>query len=163
MSSPIYRLTPQQTLTVTKSSADTGGSLLEVETTWTDGGDLPPAHLHPAQDEHFKVLEGQLRALVADSERLLGPGDELHIPRGTVHAMTATEAPTRAIWQTRPALRTEEFFAGMDNVVARGGSLLAYAPVFRAHAPEVRLTKPPTWIQRPLFAVLSAAIQLRRR
>lgn len=162
MPSPVYRLSPKQTLTVIKASADTGGALLEVETTWTDGGDLPPAHFHPSQDEHFKVLEGQLRAFVVDGERLLGPGDELHIARGAVHAMTATEGGTRAIWQTRPALRTEEFFAGMDNAVARGGSLLAYAPVFRAHAAEVRLAKPPTWIQGPLFAVLSAATKLRR-
>lgn len=41
--------------------------------------------------------------------------------------------------------------------------MLSYATVFRAHAAEVRLVKPPAWIQRPLFAVLAAAGKLLRR
>lgn len=158
-----YRLSPHQTLSVRTSSADTGGELLEVEATWTAGGDLPPAHLHPAQHEHFEVVEGTLRVLVGDAERLLEAGDTLDIPAGTVHAMTASNGPARAIWQTRPALRTEEYFAKMDGALSHGGSLLAYAPVFRAHAAEVRLTKPPRWIQGPLFAVLGLVAKLLGR
>lgn len=148
-----YRLSPRQTLTVTSSSAE----MLEVEVRWTGGGDLPPAHLHPAQDERFEVLEGRLRVLVGDGERTLEPGDVLDVPRGTVHAMIATGGGARAIWQTRPALRTQEYFAAMDTALARGGSVLSYAPVFRAHAAEVRLASPPAWVQGPLFAVLAAA------
>ncbi|MPZ81924.1 MAG: cupin domain-containing protein [Actinophytocola sp.] len=163
MNDATYRLSPQQTLTVRRSSADTGGELLEVEATWAGGGPLPPAHFHPAQDEHFEVVDGQLRVLLDGEERLLGPGDVLDIPRGTVHAMTATHDGARAIWQTRPAMHTERFFAAMDAAHNRGGSLLDLVPVARTHAAEVRFTNPPPWIQGPLFAVLSLTARLLRR
>jgi mannose-6-phosphate isomerase-like protein (cupin superfamily) len=161
MTGATYRLSPQQSLTVTTSGTDTRGERLEVETTWSGGGDLPPAHFHPAQDEHFEVVEGNLRVLVDGTERVLGPGDALDVPRGSVHAMTATDGGARAIWQTRPALRTEEFFAGMDAAHRRGGSLLV--PVVRAHTAEVRFTTPPRLVQGPLFAVVGLAAKLLRR
>ncbi len=159
MSEATYRLGPHQTLTVKRSSAD----VLEVEATWSGDGALPPAHFHPDQDEHFEVLDGQLRVLLDGEERLLGPGDTLDVPRGTVHAMTATHDGARAIWQTRPAMRTEQFFAAMDAAQHRGGSLLDFAPVARAHTAEVRFTKPPRWLQGPLFAVLAMTARLLRR
>lgn len=159
MTAATYRMTPHQTLTVRRSDAE----VLVVEATWTGGGGLPPAHFHPAQDEHFEILEGGLRVLIDGEERQFGPGDVLDIPRGTVHAMTATPDGARAIWETRPALRTEQFFAAMDTAQSRGGSLLDFVPVARAHTAEVRFTKPPTWSQGPLFAVLGLVARLRRR
>jgi hypothetical protein len=80
-----------------------------------------------------------------------------------VHAMTATDGWARALWQTRPALRTEEYFAGMDAAQRSGGSLLDLVPVVRAHTAEVRFTKPPRLVQGPLFAVLGLAAKLLRR
>lgn len=163
MDAPTYRLSPQQTLTIRKSAADTGGELLEVEATWSGAGDLPPAHFHPDQDEHFEVVEGTLRVQIDGAERLVGPGDVLDVPRGAVHAMAATDGGARAVWQTRPALRTEEFFAAMDAAHRRGGALLDFVPVVRAHTAEVRFTKPPRLVQGPLFALLALVARLLRR
>ena len=53
-----------------------------VEATYGPGGKPPPKHLHPSQDERFRVLEGRLRLRVGISERELGAGDEIEIPRG---------------------------------------------------------------------------------
>lgn len=164
MSDATFRLSAHQTLTVRRSSADTGGELLEVEAMWSGGGAMPPAHFHPAQDEHFEVVDGHLRVLVDGAELVLGPGDVLDVPRGTVHAMTAArDDGARAVWQTRPALRTERFFAAMDAAAQRGGSLLDVVPVARAHTAEVRFTNPPPWLQGPLFAVLGMIAKLLRR
>lgn len=163
MAGTTYSLSPQQTLTVRKSGADTGGELLEVESAWSGGGRMPPAHFHPAQDEHFEIVEGTVRVLVDGTERLLGPGAVLDVPRGTVHAMTAVDGAARAIWQTRPALRTEAFFAGMDAAQRRGGSLLDLVPVIRAHTAEVRFTSPPRTVQGPLFAIVGLAAKVLRR
>lgn len=157
MTDATYRLSPHQTLTVRRSDAE----VLEVEAAWTGGGALPPAHFHPSQDEHFEVLEGTLRVLLDGAEREVGAGEVLDIPRGTVHAMTASDGPARAIWQTRPALRTESFFAGMDAAQQSGGSLLDFVPVARAHAAEVRFVKPPPVVQGPLFALLGLVARLR--
>lgn len=163
MTASVYRMSSQQTLTVRKSSTETGGELLEVESTWSSGGDLPTTHCHPSQDEHFEVVAGKLRVLVDGMERVLTPGDVLDVPRGTVHAMAAADGAAKAIWQTRPALDTEAFFAGLDAAQRRGGSLLDLAPVVRAHAAEVRFTKPPRFVQRPLFAVLGLTARVMRR
>ena len=48
------RLTPHETVTIRESSPE----LLEVEGSWGPGGRAPPVHYHPAQDEHFEVLDG---------------------------------------------------------------------------------------------------------
>lgn len=158
-----YHLSAHQTLTVTRSSADTGGELLELEATWTGGGSLPRAHFHPAQSEHFEVVDGGLRVLLDGEERVLGPGDVIEVPAGTVHAMTATEQGARAIWQIRPALRTQEMFAALSEAHRRGGSLLDVVPVARAHSAEIRFTKPPPLVQGPLFAAIALAARLLRR
>jgi quercetin dioxygenase-like cupin family protein len=63
----------------------------------------------------MSVLEGELRVSIDGSERLLKRGDVLDIPCGTAHTMAAaTSDGARAMWQIRPALRTEQFFAAMD-------------------------------------------------
>jgi mannose-6-phosphate isomerase-like protein (cupin superfamily) len=42
-------------------------------------------------------------------------GDVLDIPRGTPHRMwNPGEQRARVLWQTRPALRTEEWFRSID-------------------------------------------------
>ncbi|NED98773.1 cupin domain-containing protein [Phytoactinopolyspora halotolerans] len=150
-------------MTVRQSTADTGGTMLEVESTWVSAAKMPPTHLHPAQDEHFEVVEGALRVLIGGAERLMRAGDVFDIPRGVEHAMAAAEGRTRAIWQTAPALRTEQLFAGLADAHRRGGSLLDLAPVVRAHSAEMRLTKPPPIVQGPLFAVLGVAAKILRR
>lgn len=163
MAEVIYRLSAQQSVTVRRSGTDTGGELLELEAVWSGEGSLPPAHLHPSQQERFEVVEGRVRVRIGADERLLGPGDVLDVPRETVHAMTAAGDGARAIWQIRPALRTEEFFAGLDAVQRRGGSLLDVLLVAREHTAEVRYTRPPRWAQGPIFAVAGLVARLRRR
>jgi hypothetical protein len=44
------RLTGSETVTIRESSPD----LLEVEGSRSGGGNPPPAHYHPDQDEHFE-------------------------------------------------------------------------------------------------------------
>jgi quercetin dioxygenase-like cupin family protein len=100
-----------QRLTFLRTAADTGGELLEMESNWTLGGDQPAVHYHPHQEEHFEVLEGELRATVDGAAHTLRTGDVLDLPPGTPHSMwNPGPAPARALWQTRPALRSEEFF-----------------------------------------------------
>jgi mannose-6-phosphate isomerase-like protein (cupin superfamily) len=108
----VYRLGPAQTLTV----VERGGSFV-VDAAWEPSGTEPPYHLHPAQDEHFDVLEGELTVRVAGEQRTLRAGDTLDVPRETPHAVwNAADAPARARWTTMPAGRTEDWFAIVDGV-----------------------------------------------
>src|SRR4051812_167295 len=77
------KITPTEAVEVQHS--DSGR--LTVQVTYAPGGDPPPAHFHPAQDERFEVLAGELQVKIGDDKRVLGPGDTLEVPRGTVHSM----------------------------------------------------------------------------
>jgi mannose-6-phosphate isomerase-like protein (cupin superfamily) len=46
-------------------------------------GPLP--HTHRDADEFFFVVEGRVEILFEDAWRPLGPGQFLHVPRGTIH------------------------------------------------------------------------------
>jgi mannose-6-phosphate isomerase-like protein (cupin superfamily) len=108
-----YKLTPSETVTVLREDEE----LLEVEGRWGPEGNPPPPHFHPAQDEHFEVVEGSLTAKVDGEERELGASETLDIPRGTSHQIwNAGSEPARAIWQTRPAGRTAEWFRSVDGL-----------------------------------------------
>jgi Cupin domain len=129
------RLTPNQTLTIVSSTPET----LVVEAAWQGGDGPPPAHLHPAQEERFEVLDGVLRTVVGDDEQVARAGATFTVPAGVVHQMWAPEGPARARWETRPAGRTEEWFRRLDAIwrsvppdLAAFGPLLAeYDDVFR--------------------------------
>ena len=128
------KLSPASSVTV--RAAD--GDALEVEALYNPGGSPPPAHLHPAQAEHFEVLEGTISTRVDDGERTLEPGDTLDIPPGTVHQMwNAAPEPARVLWRTSPAGRTLEWFEALDafqrdgDTAALGAALAEYEDVFR--------------------------------
>jgi quercetin dioxygenase-like cupin family protein len=145
LDNPITR----QSLTFRRTTADTGGELLEVESRWEAAGPEPPAHYHPRQDERFQVLEGELRARVGDVEHAVGAGDTLDVPAGTPHAMwNPGPGRARAVWQTRPALRTEAFFEmlwGLAQASAGGEEMPdpdRAAAMLSEFADEFRLGRP---------------------
>ena len=153
------KITPGESVTVHRSDADA----LEVEGEWAPEGKPPPKHFHPAQDERFEVLEGELTARVDGEERVLHAGDALEIRRGAVHQMwNAGAVPARALWRTSPAGRTEQWFRAIDALyregrVGRDGTpgplafgvmLTEYRDVFRLAGPDLLL--------RPALAGLGA-------
>ena len=96
--------------------------VLVMETTYAAGGDLAPAHFHPAQEERFTVLEGSVRIGIDGTDRVLSEGDELVVPAGAPHQFGGhPEEAARVRWEVRPPLRTWEFFEGLF------GSLQAHA------------------------------------
>jgi quercetin dioxygenase-like cupin family protein len=123
-------------LKLIKTGAETGGELLEMEASYSGEAGLPPEHLHPNQAEHFEVLEGSMRVIIAGEETVYGEGDSFEVPVGTPHQMGA-EGPARMRWQVRPALRTAEFFerlygTGPDSAQHMGEEFFAeFADEFR--------------------------------
>jgi quercetin dioxygenase-like cupin family protein len=115
MSDDVIHLGPNQDLRVVSSTPQR----LVLEARWRQGGP-PPAHLHPSQEEHFEVLEGELMVALGDEPpRHLHAGDTLEIPPGTVHRMwNALPGEARAAWEVMPALRTEELFRTIDAGIA---------------------------------------------
>jgi mannose-6-phosphate isomerase-like protein (cupin superfamily) len=164
MRGSVYRLHDGEQVTVRRSSAEA----LEVDAVWRSTPAKPPVHLHPHQDERFEVSEGELSVEIEGRLHVVRAGEALEVPRGAVHRMwNGGEAPCRAVWRITPALRTEEFFAAVEESraharAARGGTitLLGSGPVLREFADEFRLPLPAP-LARPLLAVLAGLARLR--
>jgi mannose-6-phosphate isomerase-like protein (cupin superfamily) len=152
------RLTPGETVMILRSSSE----LLEVEGTWAPEGKPPPAHYHPAQDEVFEVIEGRLSMRIAGERLDLERGERVEILRETPHQIwNSSEQPTRAIWQTRPASRTEQWFRSIDKLhnegrVGRNGmpGALAFGAYLTEFDDVFRLAVGPELVTRPLVSVL---------
>jgi len=156
VSEETLHLDAHETVRVVRETADA----LEVEATWTAGGSRPPLHVHPAQDEHFEVLGGRLMALVDGTERALGAGDSLQIPRGTPHTIwNPSGEPASASWRTRPAGRTAEWFRTIDRLGGAGRRkppLPAMAAALTRYGDVFQLAIGP----RPLWPAVRAALRL---
>jgi quercetin dioxygenase-like cupin family protein len=122
-----------------RTAAETDGELLEMESTYRESAQLPPAHFHPRQDEHFEVLEGTVRTIIDGVEQSHATGETFHVPAGAVHQMVG-EAGTRLNWQVRPALRTAEFFEGLytGTAAARRGEDFDLAAFLADYTDEYR-------------------------
>jgi mannose-6-phosphate isomerase-like protein (cupin superfamily) len=155
---PLKR-TPSESVSLISDSPEA----LEVEATYGAHGSPPPKHYHPAQDEHFDVRSGRIDVRVGDSERKLGPGETLEIPRGTPHQMWNSGAEeARLLWRTSPAGRTREWFEALDRVhrtgrVGKNGmpGPLAFAALLTEYRDVIRLAAGPEPVVRGLLAALA--------
>jgi mannose-6-phosphate isomerase-like protein (cupin superfamily) len=151
-----------------RTAADTNGELVEMEATYQPGSVEPLEHLHPQQEEHFEIVSGALRARIGANERSLAAGDTLEIPRGTLHAMwNEGDAEARVIWQTRPALRTEDFFVAVGRLAQEGkltakgaSNPLLGAALLHEFRDEFRPASPPPPVQAIAFPLLAAVARL---
>eukprot|EP01036_Dinobryon_divergens_P048062 gene48062-64490_t len=74
-----------QSIQFLQTSKDTGGQLLEMESTYHVASKEPPMHYHPFQQEHFTVLKGELTVRVSGKLSTLMIGDTLHIQPNEPH------------------------------------------------------------------------------
>jgi mannose-6-phosphate isomerase-like protein (cupin superfamily) len=157
-----------QTIIIRETAADSGGECLTLESVWSRPIRKPPLHYHPGQEEHFRVIEGELAVTLGASARILGTGEELVIPAGEPHEMSPVDpGPVRALWETRPALRSEQmmrtaFALAEDGKVDRHGlpRFLRLVAIGHEYSSEIRLTRPPWKIQRHILAVLAPLARL---
>lgn len=97
------------------SGAETGGAFeLFLETREVPGG--PPAHVHREREEGFYVVEGRYRFRRGTEELEVGPGEFVHVPRGTRHEYRTLVAPSRTLILIAPA--------GLEAYFREAGALL---------------------------------------
>jgi quercetin dioxygenase-like cupin family protein len=157
-------LTPHEHVTILEERPER----LVVEVRYAASPDRPPLHLHPEQDERFEVLDGALHVAVEGTERVLGPGETLDVPRGTAHRMWAPEGEVRARWETAPAGRTGEWFRRLDALhregrVGRNGmpGPLAFATLLTEYRDVFRLSAGPQLLVRGALAALAPIGRMR--
>ena len=141
------KLTPNDRLIVVEASPEE----LVVEALYAPNGSPPPAHLHPAQEEHFEVLAGHMETVVDGEAGRLDPGTDLVIPAGVVHQMWNSGAEeARVAWKTSPGGRTLEWFERLDalwrDAETRPNGMPdpeAFGPLLGEYADTFQLAPPP--------------------
>jgi quercetin dioxygenase-like cupin family protein len=156
-------------ITFMQTARDTGGELLEFELELTPDGRVPGAHVHPAQEERFHVLSGQMKFRRGWRRVVASAGDTVIVPAGTVHKFAnAGDDVARCRVEVVPALDMEQLLEttvelAIEGNVMRSGMpkplhLALFVGRFRR---EVRAPFPPAWAVRALMAPLAALARAR--
>jgi mannose-6-phosphate isomerase-like protein (cupin superfamily) len=141
-----------------RTAAESGGAIHVQEARYPARSAPAPLHRHSQQDERFVIVEGSLLFRVGTTDKIVRAGETIEVPRGTFHrAYNPETVPAMVIWETRPALRTGEFFAAMGRA-SRGRArprLTDAAAILTEYRNEFELAKPPALIQRIVFGCLA--------
>ena len=105
------------------TSEETGGAFLLFEFVG-EQGKVTPVHIHPASDETFYVLDGEILLDLAGDRRELSTGGVVVIPRGVPHAFMVTSPQARMLTMQTPG-RDEAFFR-IASEPAPVGHLVAF-------------------------------------
>jgi len=151
-----------------KTSRDTGGQAVVIETFVQPDGFVAAAHVHPSQEERFEVLKGSVGFRIGREKLVAGPGQRMTVPAGTPHKFwNAGDDEAQFVCEIRPALQFESLLETMFALAADGKTnrkgmpnLLRLAVIAHAHFDTVRLPFPPAIVQRMGLALGSPAGRL---
>jgi len=139
-----------------KTSRETGGQAVVIETIVQPNGFVAAAHVHPSQEERFEILRGSVGFKVGGKKLIAGPGQRITVPAGTPHKFwNAGDEEAHFVCEVRPALQFESLIETMfalagDGKTNRKGmpNPLRLAVIANAHFDTVRLPFPPAFLQK---------------
>jgi mannose-6-phosphate isomerase-like protein (cupin superfamily) len=109
-------------ITFLKSRHETQGGLDLFELTLPPYAYLNVPHLHRDYDETIIGMNGIATWTIGDEEILIGPGQQLHIPRGTTHSYANLQPSTcRMMCILTPGLVGPEYFRELAAVLRAEG------------------------------------------
>ncbi len=110
-----------ETVRIIRGADETGGELLVMEARWTDPNHATPAHIHPAMEERWRVLEGEVGFRISGHATLAGPGDTVTAAPGELHEnWNAGPGPVLMRVEMRPPQRWEEFMRQLFALASEG-------------------------------------------
>src|SRR5215510_16046687 len=141
----------------------TAGELLVVDLYVRPGGAVMGEHMHPAIEERFTVLRGQVGFRLAGQVASAEPGVTLLAPPGIPHDWwNAGPAEALVRVEVRPAARFEAFIQNAFGLAQDGKvnwrgmpNLLQLAVLAREFDDVIRFTRPPRVVQRLLVGLLA--------
>ena len=145
-----------ETLVFRTTSAETNGERVVVEAYVEPDGAVAAAHVHPAQEECFDVLAGELEFRIRKQTFVARAGDRVLVSAGTPHRFRNIGRETAHFTcEVRPALGFEQLIETMFSLAADGmvnkkgmPNPMRLAVIARHHFDDVRLPFPPAWMQR---------------
>lgn len=145
-----------ETITFTKSTADTNGQFVETLVTLPSSGDGPPAHRHVFQTEFFEAIDGKLGLDCGDEKVVLEPKQSFTVPANTLHrcySVGGKEIKFKATFT--PALSIEylltEMFAACNRKNSKDPSAFDACYILRQAKGEYYLGEFPPFVQKTIF------------
>jgi quercetin dioxygenase-like cupin family protein len=143
-------------VTFLKTSAETDGELVVIDTAVAPGGFVAAEHLHPYQSERFEILSGEVEFKLGGEVVVAKPGDVVIVEPGTSHQFrNLGNEEIRFRTEVRPALSFETFLQTMFGLASEGKTNKKGMPnpfrlavIMDEHFDLVRLPFPPAWVQR---------------
>jgi quercetin dioxygenase-like cupin family protein len=147
-------------ITFLQTSADTNGTLLQVEIEMQPNDFVTSEHIHPRQEERMRVLAGTAQFQLRGWQQELSTGQDLVIPAGMPHFWWNSGDDTLClIVEYRPALQTEAFFESLFHHAHHGSPGLPHtmqtAVIAQAHQRELQLTGTRGMAQRMFYGALA--------
>jgi quercetin dioxygenase-like cupin family protein len=144
-----------------KTSAETDGESVLIETTVAPNGFVAAEHVHPHQSERFEILKGEVEFRLDGEHVIARAGDVVMVEPGAVHQFrNLREEEVRFRTEVRPALAFEAFLETMFGLAADGKTNTKGLPnpfrlavIMDEHFDLVRLPSPPAWVQRTTLAL----------
>ena len=153
-----------ESMTFLLTGCDTNGELLRIDMRVRTGGFVSGEHIHPRQEERFRIDQGQITLRIRGQEQRYGAGEHVTIPPGTPHVWwNSGSDELRVLLEFRPAGRFAEFIttyfalarAGRVNKRGIPTNPLQLAVTFAAYQDDLQAMSPPIALQRILFAVVA--------
>jgi quercetin dioxygenase-like cupin family protein len=146
-----------------QTGKETNGALLEIDCYSAVTDKREPEHVHPLQENYFKIISGELSVSINGKVKKLLPGDEVLIPPNTAHYFWNSGTTVAHYLQTfRPALKIDEFFKTFfalsrdEKLNENGAPNFFHASVIMLyHQQELRLSKPSWAMQKIAFSLLA--------
>jgi len=143
--------------------AETNGTQLQIECFSPPTPLREPEHIHPYQENRFRIIDGELCFRINGKEQTASAGDSVSVPMNSPHHFwNPGNSDAHYIQEFYPALRIdrlfETFFAlARDGKLNRQGApnLFRASLIMLAHQREIRLAKPAWLIQKMFFNLLA--------
>lgn len=112
-----------------KATADETNNAFTLFEELSQRGKVTPLHMHPAADETFCVIAGEIVVYVDGAEHIVGTGGIASVPRGMPHAVMVSSATARLLTLVTPGCRELEMFFREVGTPATRRSLPPSAPL----------------------------------
>lgn len=152
-----------QQMTFLKTGAETEGSLLQIDCYSPVTLLREPEHIHPFQENRFRIISGELTFSVNGQEKTVSAGDSISVPKNVPHRFwNSGKIEARYIQEFAPAMKIDQlfqtFFAlSRDSKLNESGipNIFHASLIMLAHKNEIRLTKPSWTLQKLAFKTLA--------
>lgn len=146
-----------------KTWAETNGTQLQIECFSPVTTAKDPEHIHPYQENRFRIISGELYFYINGKEQRAVTGVIISVPKNTPHYFrNPGPAEAHYIQEFFPALKIDGLFETFFSLARDGKLNKDGAPnifqtslIMLAHEKEFRLIKPNWLIQKLIFNVMA--------